>query len=1456
MDFKDKDIDVGLGKTDVKYTFNAEISIPDYKLEPDVFGSLEVDEVYQIRMSQQKFMGWRILPEDGAVYPNSDWVAGAGGFVFSDKIQRSVTFERVNEKIPTYSNVGYEANHPYYAEIKTNTPTNETFEAMAGTPTTENLYMSVGATDFRVSFDGAPDPAQNPESYVKYTYIVNVSGCYQDGLHCTGCGSETQPCPGHPWATEDASGIDFCGDPGVPHSIEHPNGSHTWTYVVNIPIGVFNYFDITDSEVWRLTSWGLSGHEAFLTAPNPQKALATQFWGYNQQNYSSGNGRLIFNATQNSNQQGSLAKYGNQTRTFSISGGPHSAMVTQSLSLVNGALASESPVGATVVSDYVVLGTSEGYQTPFFYTQDSKNTVTPSSAGTFSGEGGNLTCPTKIEFDEKKMDDYWWQNNNKLTCAQPLNGWDNRSITYGGYNGQYSNLSAKYNNTDHSNFNSTTNTAAQFFSGKSLSLDSHPNGVRDGGSTSIGIGKGNTNHIVTGLDVIDTAANGEYNTGKMWLQYNRVMFYDNNANLGVSSGAVSDFDGVNGVYRNSNIPYYANATKVNDIVIHDPVSAQYAIVKSNPTEYDLRTNAELMQGGDPVGTKLGVCPGVGCQFSTLTCTRPVTEHTTACYSEVKSGTNHVGGLNTHVCNDECTPVDTGGGVDRLYFSPQSTSGFQVSYTNKNPAIGGGHSSNYMEYWAGYWGGANVNLWYDPDLNDSNNYNLSSSPYYGSLHSELYADTHAVYLNPAYAGLYTNYAGTYAKGSWEYYYWIGWILRSYNIDNNVLSENPNQWVGAIRLTDTSSGVSKGGGCTGKLNTHICTAACTNTYTKKLICTDPHHYEPGQPVDASSLNVHYPIGDTRCWEPCNNAANHAEKTEVTLPSGEVAKMGGTFINIDREFTIYYPFIGDFAEDPTLQGIATTTLTRGKGYINNMNTRTWTKHRWVSFPFDVIDPAGVMRQAYTKIDLNTFSTTETLFEFYCPLANNERAGCVTEFTSTAINGPSATTDDYFNDSDGITNKSRSTNDKDAKHSALKTHAIDVVGSIGAMTIHDTGDFRFATTFKMPTADGTWLVPNLIRNVDLTKPNYIAGDTLNVRHEETMSATDWLDTYGTQFLETGGKSGGVDSKKPIELPLTPADNVEEEFGNQPMRPGYQLYMDLETIGNYYGETFGNVGTDQNPITVLSDEKMTDKVQIRPMYYSLDLSTGKYTPVDVYYGVNGEYMQVNQYHFDPNSSTGVQNYYYYLDWLNESARRNYSTVEAAQTALGRQYHTTNVLNNLIQSRIPTNDRDILGSANVLFLNDLNRTYIGSETTSGVDKNPVGLTGTKVIPEAKYAQQGQRWNFTLGLPSSSVFVEAGKDCTEANIKALQSTNRVILCTLDVKARGTVWTLDYKKGQGSNNGKFQIVKGGAWYNPPAFDENGNEVTVNASSDVTSDNVIVTVYPSNKTSADDVGTSGTH
>ena len=58
-------------------------------------------------------------------------------------------------------------------------------------------------------------------------------------------------------------------------------------------------------------------------------------------------------------------------------------------------------------------------------------------------------------------------------------------------------------------------------------------------------------------------------------------------------------------------------------------------------------------------------------------------------------------------------------------------------------------------------------------------------------------------------------------------------------------------------------------------------------------------------------------------------------------------------------------------------------------------------------------------------------------------------------------------------------------------------------------------------------------------------------------------------------------------------------------------------------------------------------------------------------------------------------------------------------------------------------------------------------------------------------KQGQRWHFTVGLPSASVFVEHGKEITLAEIKRIQEDGYTILCSLNITATGTVYNLQYK-----------------------------------------------------------------
>lgn len=151
-------------------------------------------------------------------------------------------------------------------------------------------------------------------------------------------------------------------------------------------------------------------------------------------------------------------------------------------------------------------------------------------------------------------------------------------------------------------------------------------------------------------------------------------------------------------------------------------------------------------------------------------------------------------------------------------------------------------------------------------------------------------------------------------------------------------------------------------------------------------------------------------------------------------------------------------------------------------------------------------------------------------------------------------------------------------------------------------------------------------------------------------------------------------------------------------MRPGYNLYMDISTIGNYYGENLDTSGE-------YTDSNLYYKMQITPRYWLLNLDTNLYTPLDVYMGQSGNYKPVAA--FGCNSS--VSEYYLYMDWQNEYQRRNYTAKEKKTTGDVVDYFTSAESPSI---RVPSTQKDILGTAQRLFLNDINRTFIGSTTTS------------------------------------------------------------------------------------------------------------------------------------------------
>ena len=586
--------------------------------------------------------------------------------------------------------------------------------------------------------------------------------------------------------------------------------------------------------------------------------------------------------------------------------------------------------------------------------------------------------------------------------------------------------------------------------------------------------------------------------------------------------------------------------------------------------------------------------------------------------------------------------------------------------------------------------------------------------------------------------------------------------------------------------------------------------------------------------TAATYHRTFGDDTCWDPCDNDEYHKNTAPATI-DGKTYDTSGEFLNIDYGFQIYFPNRGNFYGNGAY-GIGEPSNIEGKGYTTPMDTTKWLRSKYVTFSFDVIyDKDGDGDFSDDKlylggepIPLGTFtihsdgktatftddSPNDYIYNFYIPLEDDEMFSATVGFYTTANNSG---IDEWQNNIDSH-NYMRSY--YAAEHDSMKTNRVDLVGRIGGLTMVDTGDFRFANLFKQIT-DG-WLAENIVRKVDPNKQNYYMADTETVRGEKATTATNGLNTYGTQFYKN-------DLNKLIEFPLTPTKNNIEALQKQPQRVGYLNYLSLETIGNYYGENQG----DSNEY----------KTQITPYYYHLDLTTGKWTPVDVYMLVGTQYVRINKFNSD--EPIAEHEWFYSLNWMEESARRQYTSEEKKSTdAVVDKYANFKGINETTDTNIyerilvPSGKEYIFGTAQRLFLKDKNRTFIGTTLTQSVNTNP----GER-REEQKYMRNGVRWHFTLGLPSSAVFIPAGEPCTQANIDKYSNNHSVVICATETLARGLVWTLKYN-GVPTQEQKIQILPNGKIY-----DYSGDP-------DGPGDKQIITVYSTDKSSKDDLNTKGTH
>lgn len=586
-------------------------------------------------------------------------------------------------------------------------------------------------------------------------------------------------------------------------------------------------------------------------------------------------------------------------------------------------------------------------------------------------------------------------------------------------------------------------------------------------------------------------------------------------------------------------------------------------------------------------------------------------------------------------------------------------------------------------------------------------------------------------------------------------------------------------------------------------------------------------------------HYSFGDDTCYDPCMNDNNH--KKHPVKPNDNPDKAeSGKFVILDYDFQIYFPNLGDFYGNGNL-GIGNTQKPEGFGYYGGkdgedpMDTTIWLKEKYVVFPFDVTYK-GKTYLAGEKVMLGTYDeATYTWhddapaggadaykYTFHCLLNNSEAAAAKILYVAVAKNTPVEPVESKTEDH----NYTRYGNTKRAYHDAFKEYFIDVIGRIGVLSILDTGDFRFSNYYK--EAIEGWKVDQVVHEVDLSKQNFVSIDDTTIFGDPVTEATRGQNTWGlTDWMEP------ISKLRPF--PLTPGENNVKALKNQAHRIGYSDYMSLVTVGNYYGEN-----------NYLTNNQY--KVQIQPFYYYYNLETKQWTPMDVYIRQDGDsYKMINDYGTD--QSTTEYNFYYDLNWQAEAKRRMYTQREenASQAVKDAYYYNTaqdeaslemeNMVDNI---QLPHGIKYLHGTANMLFLRDRNRTFIGTR-----NRYSTNTETDNRIPEVEFNRQAQRWHFTLGLPSTATFVRQGEACTPENIAKYDMDKGVIVVALDIKSKGTVWTLGYD-GTPVGERSFYL-----------FDNNTTKISwEDAGANGPEDKTVVLVYTNSKTSRNDLSTEGTH
>ncbi|QMV40498.1 glycine rich domain-containing protein [Cohnella cholangitidis] len=1315
----------------------------------------------------------------------------------SDGEPDSVTF--FHKEDPPIPLIGEYFSAPvFWSEIKQGQPGAEQFEAMAGTPTTRNLFFASGGSEFIVDIE------------VEYVPDASTARNYTSFFTPVPCGWSMPPIPASytqdvqppmptPRTATDDSGATFTETvtavsrpyvkvPGtettppvmgteygwVQAGHVHTVGGYDdhWSHTMN-----YDYMKINRVHVWKLNKSRVDGM-AELTDTEEFTASIVQ-----------GEPNVFANiASSNTSSAGRLR--------YSLETEQHDNVVwNEGPSDNTHANTDAGPVkekekfeerrnmttDVTVVSDFLILQTSKGDQSVMY----------------FEKTGPSKKTTEDIDVPKSSFEIMW--TSNSLSAAK----WSKKdTIAIGSYNGQFYNVNGKYSRVGGLGTVSTV-------------FDSKPAGLNRPARPSAPLRLMNTN-----IDIPDTKRNGEYVTGESHVFYEYLSFPQKGSTFLYDTGYQGEYGAPGEEFRSA---YSDSHSKVNNILVHNPVSVEDARVVSLAPGRDQRTADAKLLGGNlqqptveyekrlkegyvftpspPVYEEREIdnpnyLPPVTGEVKNYNYSGSVQE-----FVAPRSGLYHLEawGAQGGIAVGSASANNRGGYAKGsvilsegqkllIYVGGQGESGTtnidqcdcfkQPGYNGGGYGIGsagaggggatdmrlGGSAIENRIIVAGGGGGDTTGSGASYGGNTSNLGSLfDGGDAESSRHVSSYPNDEGGGGGGYYGGLVNH--GDDPKWSYGGSSYVSGSLAGAGV--NAGNANMPAPGGGYQIGQPGNGYAK-------ITVPDFPAQGTPTITTKVLVS-PAITEP--PEDAYEyVEVQYPPG-----------------SPVVTPDGTF--QAGNFINLDYGFEIFFPNTGDFYGNGA-QGLSYASEITGKGFVDNMDTTEWTQSKQVKFDF-YVNYNGETYSPDEWIDLPVnCASFRCIYDFYVPLANSEAISALVQFRSFAINSD---TPDYT----APKNKIRYEN-LAAKHSSIGSWNIDVVGRIGNLVIEDTGDFRFSNLFKEPKEPTDWIVKNLVKQVDLGKQKFIVGDTENILGEEAVSVY-YLDNYGLlPYLR----------QKPLSLPLTPDHNNIPALRRQPVRLGYNVLADIQTLGNY----------------------SVNYVQIVPYYYHLNLTTGAVTPVDIYMKVNGSYKPINLFGApaQPNwdaIKSNIYDYEYSLDWDAEFSRRNYADGEAANTM--NVIHSFSYIDdgdNLHQFKKPLGSQHLFGNAQVMTLTERNRTFMGTSRTNGANNNPSSLIG-----EQSFGKQGQRWHFTYGLPSSAVAVKQGFSPIQANIEVLRNNTSVLLMAADIKAIGDTYALQYSlKG---NNGVTKIAG-------KTFDFSALPYPV------------LTVFSGNQTSAGDLDVKGTH